>query len=366
MGSGEVTLMLNERSAPSAGATVLDEVRQLANPLAGGEFVPDWATRAERLSALSDLCFFAAREDAHWSPGTSGALDHPLSVTRTRDAILTAEHSASGDTPVSLNVDLSELKGSARGLVEEAIVGLDAAEKIVISAAAFSLCQLANPPELVLDVLNILYEEALHLDAIGRLLGMDHAQADWIPPDRADNWSLIRRCETPLEYMLLEHGLYEGRGTVASAAGAFQLERLGVPTYVVDVFTSISRQEANHNVSGFRWLKLLDDGSDTQRQRIAAIVRAFLEVEPLPEPDSSARSQRKHFPLYLLDRYLGSSDFYLVKDEIVAASRAARATGFPCVPLDQLYAASQRAVEWSVSQAMEVNRESANPGQRPS
>lgn len=342
--------MLNERSAPSAGATVLGEIRQLAKPLAAGEFVPDWATRAGAMSALSDACLYAAREDGHWSPGSTSVSDPPLSLPSTRAAVLAAGLRGHGSSAVSLNFVLSELTGSARRLVEGATVGLDAAEKIVISAAAYSLCQLANPPELVLDVLNILYEEALHLDAIGRLLGMDHAQADWIPPDRADNWSLIRRCETPLEYMLLEHGLYEGRGTVASAAGAFQLERLGVPTYVVDVFTAISRQEANHNVSGFRWLKLLDDGSDTQRRRIAAIVRAFLEAEPLPEPDSSARSQRKHFPLYLLDRYLGSSDFYLVKDEIVAASRAARATGVPGVPLDQLYAASQRAVEWSHSQ----------------
>ena len=342
--------MLQDLSAPASGATVLDQVRQLASPLAAGKFVADWATRAAQLSALGDVCCFAARENAHWSPGSASASDRPLSLTRTRDAVLAAQGPAKEDVAVSLNVDLTELTGTARQLVGEAIAGLDSAEKIVISAAAYSLCELANPPELVLEIMNILYEEALHLDAIGRLLGMDHSQAAWIPPDRTANWDLVRRCETPVEYMLLEHCLYEGRGTVASAAGAFHLEGLGVPASVVEVFAAIARQEANHNVSGFRWLKLLDDGTDALRARVAAIVRAFLEAEPLPEPDGSSRSQRKHFPLYLLQLYLSSSDFYLVKDEIVAASRAARATGLPGVPLDQLHAASQRAVEWSLSQ----------------
>jgi hypothetical protein len=342
--------MLSDRSAPASGATVLDQARQLAGPLAVGAFVSDWVTRAEQLSVLSDRCLFAAREDAHWSPVAARASDRPLSLTPTRRAIFTAQESPGGEPSVSLNVDLTELSGPGRKVVETATAGLDAAEKIVISAAAYSLCQLDNPPELVLEVMNILYEEALHLDAIGHLLGLDHSLVDWIPADRASNWDLVQRCGTPLEYMLLEHCLYEGRGTVASAAGAFQLERLDVPAAVVEVFAAIARQEANHNVSGFRWWKLLDDGTDAQRHKIAATVRAFLEAEPLPEPDDSARSQRKHFPLYLLQLYVASSDFYLVKDEIVAASRAARATGVPGVPLDQLYAASQRAVEWSQSQ----------------
>lgn len=342
--------MAHMLSTPFVDATVLDQVRRLTGPLATGEFVADWPARASVLSGLSDLCFYAAREDAHWSPGSSSASDHPLSLTPTRSAVLVAEPMRHHGAPASLNFDLSELNGPARDLVAEATVGLDAAEKIVISAAAYSLCQLANPPELVLEVMNLLYEEALHLDAVGRLLGTNHSQVDWIPEDRAANWELVRQCETPLDYMLLEHCLYEGRGTIASASGAFHLERLGAPAYVVDVFTAISKQEANHNISGFRWLKMLDNGTEVQQRRIAAVVRRFLEAEPLPEPDGTARSMRKHFPLYLIQRYRSSLDFYEVRDEIVAASRAARLTGQPGVPIDQLYAASQQAAQWSLTQ----------------
>lgn len=71
-------------------------------------------------------------------------------------------------SPLALNVDFAELHGSDHALVADAVVGLDAAEKVVISAAAWCLCELANPPELVLDLMNLVYEEALHLEA-GRL-----------------------------------------------------------------------------------------------------------------------------------------------------------------------------------------------------
>lgn len=121
----------------------------------------------------------------------------------------------------------------------------------------------------------------------------------------------------------------------------------GVPAGVVDVFAAISRQEANHNVSGYRWLKLLDTGSDRERRRLAEIVCWFLEAEPLPEADGSSRSQRKHFPFYLVDCYRRTGDFLLVKREIVAASRSARHTGLPGVPIDRLYAHARDTSRWA-------------------
>jgi hypothetical protein len=330
------------------GSTLAEQVRELVAPLATGTYVSDWAERARGLATLVDLSAPSAREDAYWAPESAIPRGVPLSLSPTRAAVIAASDGPDdGAHHVSLNLDFGELQGVARRLVADATVGLDAAEKIVISAAAWSLCELPNPPELVLDVMNIVYEEALHLEAVGRLVGTDHAEHDWIPVDRRVNWELVCQCETPLDYMVLEHCLYEGRGTVASAAGAFQLERAGTPPGVVDVFAAISRQEANHNISGFRWLKLLDSGGERHQRRLAEIVRRFLDAEPLPEQDGSARSQRKHFPLYLVDCYRRSSDFYVVKQEIVSASRAARRTGLPGVPVERLYAAARDTARWS-------------------
>lgn len=112
---------------------------------------------------------------------------------------------------------------------------------------------------------------------------------------------------------MIEHCLYEGRGTVASAAGVFHLERAGAPQAVVDVFAAIARQEANHNVTGFRWLTLLGATGRLHQRRLGDLVRRFLAAEPLPEPDGTARPLRKHFPLYLVDLYRRTADFYRVK-----------------------------------------------------
>jgi len=322
--------------------TLLQRAHYLAGPFAAGAYVDDWATRAQALAALADLGTYGVREDAHWTLDAA-ATQEGLSLRPTRPG----PASWSSDGRLSLNVEFSELEGPARQLVGDATARLDSAEKIVISAAAWCLCELACPPELALDTMNLLYEEALHLEAIGRLLGTDHSQVAWIPADRQSNWDLVRQCETPLDYMFVEHCLYEGRGTVASAAGAFQLERAGAPGEVVDVFAAIARQEANHNVTGFRWLKMLDTGGQPALRRLADLVRQFLAVEPLPQPDGTPRSQRQHFPLYLVDCYQRTGDFYLVKQEIVAASGAARRTGLPGVPVDRLYTAAQATSRWA-------------------
>lgn len=305
--------------------TLAQHVRQLAAPLAAGTFVAEWAARAHALGSLTDIAACSAREDAHWSPDSAdaGAGGSPLSLRPTRAIAAEGWPWLLATSPLALNVDFAELHGSDYALVADAVVGLDAAEKIVISAAAWCLCELANPPELVLDLMNLVYEEALHLEAVGRLLGTDHSQAEWIPEDRRANWDLVRRCESPLDYTVIEHCLFEGRGTVASAAGAFRLERAGAPRAVVDVFAAIARQEANHNVTGFRWLTLLGATGRLHQRRLAELVQRFLAVEPLPEPDGTARSLCKHFPLCLVDLYRRTADFYRVKQAIVSASRSA-------------------------------------------
>lgn len=329
------------RSSP----TLTEHVRRLVEPFAAGRFVADWPARAATLAALADIARCSAVEDAWWSPDSAGAEAESLSVRPTRPTANGLR--VAGTDPLSLNVDLARLDGAAHELVANATVGLESAEKIVISAAAWSLCELANPPELVPVLVNLVYEEALHLEAIGRLLGTDHAAAEWIPEDRRTNWDLVRACETPLDYMVVEHCLYEGRGTVASSAGAFQIERAGAPLPVVQVFTAIARQEANHNVTGFRWLKLLDTGTGQHHHRLAELTRRFLAAEPLPEPDGSARSLRKHFPLYLIDLYRRTSDFYLVRRAIVSASRSARRTGVPDVPAADLYRSATDTAAWA-------------------
>lgn len=329
--------------------TLAQYVRQFAAPLAAGRFIPDWAARAHALGSLTDIAACSAREDAYWSPESAGPGGWPLSLRPTRAIAAEGWPRLLATSPLGLNMDFVELQGSDHALVADAVVGLDAAEKIVISAAAWCLCELTNPPELVLDLMNLVYEEALHLEAVGRLLGTDHSQAEWIPEDRRANWDLVRQCGSPIDYMVIEHRLYEGRGTVASAAGVFHLERAGATRVVVDVFAAIARQEANHNVTGFRWLTLLGGNRPAHERRLAELVRRFLEAEPLPELDGTARSLRKHFPLYLVDLYRRTSDFYRVKQAIVSASRSARRTGTPGVHPDRLYRASAEVVRWSES-----------------
>jgi hypothetical protein len=324
-------------------STILDQVRDLALPLSLGNFVDGWAARAAVIGSLADIYYFYCRENGHWSNDIIAANLHPLSLAPTRAPLMRAPTTY---LPLSLNFDYSELAGAEREIVHAGAARLDAAEKIVISTTAWSLCNLDNPPELTLDLMNLLFEEALHLEAISRFLDIDQADRDWIPEDRQGNWSLVRSCATALEYMVIEHCLYEGRGTIASAAGVYELERAGAPEAVIAVMSAVAKQECAHNITGYRWLKLLDTGDREHEQLLAGAARRFVAEEPLPAADGSGRSLKKHFPLYLLQKYRESRDFFGIKKEIVAASQSSRRSGEVGVRAPELYAASAQVLSW--------------------
>ncbi len=212
-----------------------------------------WELPGGYIDDAEDIAAAAAREvegETGWRPREMqhlatfqpaiGTLDQPQHVYLSRGADPTGAAPDANETERVAWVPLGEA-------IEMIDRGLDAAEKVVISAAAWCLCELANPPELVLDLMNLVYEEALHLEAVGRL------------------------------------------GTVASAAGAFRLERAGAPRAVVDVFAAIARQEANHNVTGFRWLTLLGATGRLHQRRLA------VRPDDL-DPTSGATGQ--HRPLH--------------------------------------------------------------------
>jgi hypothetical protein len=324
-------------------STILDQVRDLALPLSLGKFVDDWASRSAVIGSLADTYYFYCRENGHWSNDVFTAGLHPLSLAPTRAALMNAP---SRYPYLSLNFDYAELAGTELEIVQAAAARLDAAEKIVISTTAWSLCNLDNSPELTLDLMNLLFEEALHLEAISRFLGIDQADRDWIPEDRQGNWDLVKSCATSLEYMVIEHCLYEGRGTIASAAGVYELERAGAPEAVVAVMEAVAKQECAHNITGYRWLKLLDTGNAEHELSLADAVRRFVAEELLPTADGSSRSLKKHFPLYLLQKYRESHDFFRIKKEIVAASQSSRRSGEIGVRPPELYAASAQVLAW--------------------
>lgn len=333
--------MVADKTSPHS--TVLEQIHDLVRPLASGDYVEDWDVRSFEIGELSDYYSLLAKENGHWANTNAMSTVRPLSLTSTRNF----DSGALTDRArLSLNFDFALLTGEDYRIVSTAAARLDSAEKIVISAAAHAICYLDNPPELTLELMNLLYEEALHLEAVGRLLGIDHGSREWLPDDRRGNWELIQGCRSPLEYMMIEHCLYEGRGTIASAAGAYQLERAGVSPSAVAVMDAIALQEANHNISGYRWLRLLDRGRAEDDAAQASVVLRFVEVEPLPEADGSEASLRKHFPLFLFNLYRETGDFYLLKEHIVAASRSARRTGGPGIPPDELYRGSEKAMAW--------------------
>jgi hypothetical protein len=328
--------------------SVGDLVHAEVEPLSSWEGTSDWRERASRLGRLGDALATKCREDGAWTNESPVRELQPFLPTaaRVQAAADAVQRPGASFPPPSLG----HLSGVATGTDLETLRsvadGLDGAEKIVISACAWAVRNLECPPAMIADLLAIIFEEAAHLEAVLVLLGIDDGVGSWLDDDRGANWDAVIRTTSPLQYMLVEHGLYEGRGTVASAYGAFQLEQAGVSDGVLKVMSAIACQEASHNTLGFKWLALLRGDERETHAEIAQGLELFLHADPLPPRDGSTRSLRKHFPAFLLDLYLQTWSFAAVKREIEDASRSVRSTGALKVSDDELYSRSRRLEVW--------------------
>ncbi|MEQ9248011.1 MAG: hypothetical protein RLO21_18695, partial [Nitratireductor sp.] len=180
---------------------------------------------------------------------------------------------------------------------------LDDGEKIVMAAVAYALRNFDMPPDTFSDLANIFFEEAYHLRIVDDIVGYGLGQRPFVPESRQDHWNLVRDATNIFEYIMLEHVLYEGRGTLASAYGVHLCRSRNVSEEGVEWFAKIARQETNHGATGFFWIERLGaDFGQRIPEQSNALLRRFIEAE-CGDDAKGFRAKRLKFSAYLLNRY---------------------------------------------------------------
>ncbi|MGE5659562.1 MAG: hypothetical protein ACM37W_23450 [Actinomycetota bacterium] len=207
---------------------LIETIRDIAKPFAMAEYVDDWQHRAMQLSTISDFYKIRIRENAFITEGKMQVEPKFLSISPLKQALKDNFFHSYETRRIGYAFDYDCLSGQQYEISYKMYGDLDASEKIVMSTCAYAICNLSCPLEVVLDLCNLLYEEALHLEAISTLLSIDQSKKPWIPDDKQGNWQLVSSTDTILSYLFIEHCLYEGRGLIAAAKGVHELQKSGI------------------------------------------------------------------------------------------------------------------------------------------
>jgi hypothetical protein len=303
---------------------ILETIRDIARPFARGEYVSNWQHRAMQLSTISDFYKIRLRENAFLTADHLHIKSNFLSLSPLRQALENNFWSSYESQQIGYSFEYGCLPCQQHNIAYKMFGQLDASEKIVISTCAHAICNLSSPLEIVLDLCNLLYEEALHLEAISRLLDIDQRCKPWITDDKQDNWQLVSSTDTILPYIFIEHCLYEGRGLIAAAKGVYELQKQELEPTVYRVMTSIFEQETNHALTGYFWLKQLDDGKKDEELKLA--LKNFLIVEPMDDIETF-RGRRQRFPTFLIANYLKNRSYGEIRKIIIENAKHCVMTG---------------------------------------
>jgi hypothetical protein len=317
---------------------LLEKIRSLLLPFALGQYVADWQYRASEVSTISDISILRMRETAFFLKENCSADLTFASLSSFRKNIVTDFDNFSSLNKVSYSIDYNLLSNQEYDIFNELYNEVDSSERIVISACAYAICNLSFPIEIVLVLCNILYEEALHLESISRLLGIDQSKKKWISNDKCNHWNLVLNTKSIAEYFFLEHCLYEGRGFIAAAKGVHELSKYSEHSTGYKIARLIFEQETNHVLTGYFWLKQLDD--ITLESTLKSVLSQFLQIEILTDIETF-KGKRQRFPLLLLSHYLSNKSYWGIQKLIMENANSMIMTGNMSVTNEQLINATE-------------------------
>ncbi|MEG3918468.1 hypothetical protein QUA07_04875 [Microcoleus sp. T3_A4] len=320
---------------------LLETIRDIAKPFALAKYVDDWQHRAMKLSTISDFYKIRIRENAFISEGKIQFDLDFLSLSPLKQALKEKFFCSYKTKKIGYAFEYDCLSGQQYDISYKMYGDLDASEKIVMSTCAHAICNLSCPLEVVLDLCNLLYEEALHLEAISTLLSIDQSKKPWIPNDKQGNWRLVSSTDTIFSYLFIEHCLYEGRGLIAAAKGVYELQKYGIDPTVYQVVKSIFEQETNHALIGYFWLKQLDNGNKDEELKTA--IKKFFDTEPM-EGIESFRGKRQRFPLFLVSNYLKNRDYWQIRKIVMENAKHCVLTGELALDDEQLARATTELI----------------------
>ncbi len=285
------------------------DLKDIIRPFAEGRYVSSWEQNANKVSAISDYLEMKVKEtpfveDYNFDVGRCASSDALL-----KNVFFETMPSAMEATNIDYLIDYQTPGKLDR--FHQIFRKVASVEKLAMSACSFALSNFQMPPELVSGLCHVIYEEALHLKGISRLMVSDESVKPWIEDSRTPAWELIQTTESISDYMFLEHCLYEGEGCIAAGKAYYEMQQAG-EDLGFRVTERICKEETNHALFGYKWIHML--GID--ETKALAWVQKFLEVE-CSENFTSFKRIKTLFSLYLVREYLRNRDYYWVRDTIL-------------------------------------------------
>ena len=159
--------------------------------------------------------------------------------------------------------------------------GVVSVEKLAISTCSLAITRYKLPIHTLIELVNIIRDECLHLLSLSRLIGVNPMEGGWITAKRQPAWEQMLKCQSALEHVILEHCLFEGEGSFSASYTIYLAEKMNFPASAVSVVKRIASEENRHATLGFYLASLL---AHNDHQRHTATVKALeliREIEPI-------------------------------------------------------------------------------------
>ncbi|MGE5659561.1 MAG: hypothetical protein ACM37W_23445 [Actinomycetota bacterium] len=106
---------------------------------------------------------------------------------------------------------------------------------------------------------------------------------------------------------------------------------------------SIFEQETNHALTGYFWLKQLDN--ENKDEDLKSALKKFLMVEPMDNIETF-RGRRQRFPIFLVANYLKNRNYWEIRKLIIENAKHCVMTGDILIDNKELIDNSTKLKTW--------------------
>jgi hypothetical protein len=181
-------------------------------------------------------------------------------------------------------------------------------ERLAISTCSLAIMRYSLPIPVLIEFVNIIRDECLHLIGFSRLLGVNPLGDDWITSQNMPCFEQLLKCDTPLEHVVLEHCLFETEGSFSANYAVHVSQGMGLPESAISVVERVAIEENRHSTLGYYMASLLCNTAEERQNAIVKCLSLIREIEPL-DSENMVKLYKQTVAVKILQTYAISGNW---------------------------------------------------------
>jgi hypothetical protein len=209
----------------------------------------------------------------------------------------------------SYSVSYTNLQSNIDPKVFEMFKKVLSVERLAISACSSAISKFKITSNILILFLEVIRDEFLHLQSLATLTGINPLEELWISESRQPAWNAIVQCETLLEYVLLQHCMFEGEGCLSAHLSIFEAKRLSFSSNSLSIIERIAVEELRHATVGYFIAKIIVSNNEELTKAKDKVINLIRSIEPLKE-ESTFKGKKQRLAVKSLNEFVTNNDWH--------------------------------------------------------